>query len=496
VRTVVGPTDHVVIVGAGLGGLSAALRLAAAGRRVTVLERSLVPGGRAGLLEVDGYRFDTGPAVLTMPDVLSDTLDPLGEVLDDWLDLRRVEPAYRAMFADGTSLDIVGDVEAMAEQVRTRFSARDADGYRRFVAFARRLYDVEMGAFIDRNLDSPLDLAVPSLARLAALGGFRRLAPKVSTYLEDERLQRVFTFQAMYAGHSPYRALALYAVIAYMDCVAGVWFPVGGVHAVPRALASIATKHGVEIRYGVDVTRVEMSGRRAVAVRTGDGDRIPCDAVVLNPDLPVAWRELLAGQPHPWRLQRLRHSPSCWLLLAGSSLPDDDTAHHTLHFGTAWRTTFRELIDDKVLQSDPSLLMSTPTVTDRSLAPPGRSTRSVLVPAPNLDGSLDWDATGPRYRDEILGRLERLGYNGFGDSIEVETITTPADWARRGFERGTPFATAHTLTQSGPFRPGNLAFDNVVFVGSGTQPGVGIPMVVISGRLAAERIVGAGATRR
>jgi phytoene desaturase len=492
VRTVSGPTDHVVVVGAGLGGLSAALRLAGAGRAVTVLERELAPGGRAGLLEIEGYRFDTGPTVLTMPDLIADALRCVDEELEDWLDLRSVEPAYRAAFADGSSLDVSADTETMTANVRALSGGRDADGYRRFVGFARELYDLEMRSFIDRNLDSPADLVTPSLARLVALGGFRRLASKVRSYVKDERLQRVFTFQSMYAGLSPYDALAIYAVIAYMDCVAGVWFPIGGMHAVPRALASAAQLHGVDIRYGVDVSRVEMSGRRAVAVHTRDGERIAADVVVLNPDLPVAWRELLTPTATPRRISRQRYSPSCLLMLAGTTLPHGTQAHHTIHFGTAWRSTFRELVQDKTLQTDPSMFVSTPTVSDPSLAPPGRSSRYVLVPTPNLDADIDWDTTGPRYRDEILTRLEDLGYHGFGDSIEVEAITTPADWARRGMERGTPFAATHTFGQSGPFRASNLAFENIVFVGSGTQPGVGVPMVLISGRLAAERIVGVG----
>jgi phytoene desaturase len=491
-RTVTGPTDHVVVVGAGLGGLSTALRLAGAGRQVTVLERELVPGGRAGLLEIDGYRFDTGPTVLTMPDLLADALACVDEKLDDWLDLRRLEPAYRACFADGSRLDVLTDVDAMADQIRHTCGASDADGYRRFVGFARRLYDLEMSHFIDRNLDSALDLVTPSLARLAALGGFRRLAPKVASYLKDERLQRIFTFQSMYAGLSPYDALAIYAVIAYMDCVAGVWFPMGGMHTVPRALAGAAQKHGVEVRYGVEVTRVELAGDRAVAVQTRDGERIRADVVVLNPDLPVAWRDLLPAQSRPRRLGTLNYSPSCVLMLAGSTLPDTDDAHHTIHFGKAWRSTFRELTDTKTLQTDPSLLVSTPTVSDPSLAPAGRSSRYILVPTPNLDADIDWSQVGPRYRDEIVQRLETLGYQGFGESIEVEDLTTPADWSRRGMERGAPFAASHSFRQTGPFRPGNLAFDNVVFVGSGTQPGVGVPMVLISGRLAAERILGSG----
>jgi phytoene desaturase len=331
-----GPTDRVVVVGAGLGGLSAALRLAGAGRQVTVIERESVPGGRAGVLEVDGYRFDTGPTVLTMPELITDALACVGEKLDDWLDLRRVEPAYRARFADGSRLDVISDVDAMAEQITELIGSRDAAGYRRFADFAQRLYTLERRDFIDRNLDSPLDLVRPSLARLVALGGFRRLAPKVNSFFTDERLRRIFTFQSMYAGRSPYDALAIYAVIAYMDCVAGVWFPAGGMHRLPLALAAAAEKHGVEIRYDSTVSRVEMTGSRAVAVQTADGDRIAADAVVLNPDLAAAW-ELLPANSEPQRLARLQYSPSCALLLAGSSLPTDDMAHHTIHYGQAWR---------------------------------------------------------------------------------------------------------------------------------------------------------------
>jgi phytoene desaturase len=490
-RVVTGPTDHVVVVGAGLGGLSAALRLVGAGRRVTVLEREHAPGGRAGRITIDEYRFDTGPSVLVLPDLIADALSCVGENLSDVLDLRAVEPAYRCRFADGSTIDVLTDRDAMADHIASVCGSRDAAGYRRFVHFAERLYRLEMDRFIDHNFDSVRDLHLASLARLAALGAFRRLWPKVGSFLADDRLRRVFTFQAMYAGLSPYDALAVYAVIPYLDCVTGVWCPIGGIHAVPEALAAAAQRHGVDIRYGVEADRVEMAGSRAVAVHTREGERVAADVVVLNPDLPVARRELLGLSDGAQSRHRTRYSPSCFLMLVGSRLPDHAEAHHTVHFGAAWRSTFRELFGGR-LQSDPSLLVSTPTVTDPSLAPNDRSIRSVLVPTPNLDAEIDWNATAPRYRDEVVRRLELLGYDGFGAAIDVEVLTTPEDWARRGMEHGTPFAASHSFLQSGPFRASNLAFDNVVFVGSGTQPGVGIPMVLISGRLAAERIIGPG----
>jgi phytoene desaturase len=488
VRQVVGPTDHVVVVGAGLAGLSAALRLAGAGRRVTVLEREAVPGGRAGVISGDGYSFDNGPTVLTMPDLIADAFDAVGESMSDWLELLPIDPLYRAWYADGSHLDVKADPEAMAEEVARVCGPQEADGYRRYVDFVSTLYRHEMKDFIDRNIDSPLDLLTPNLARLAAVGAFRRMTPKVTQYLKDPRTERVLSFQAMYAGMSPFDALALYCVIAYMDSVAGVFAPRGGMHAVPQALAAAAAKHGVEFRYGCEVERVELRGRRAVAVQTKDGDRIACDAVVLNPDLPVAWRDLLGREP--WSVRRLRYSPSCYLLLAGSSSTYSKTVHHNIHFGRSWKGVFDDLITRGRLMSDPSFLVSQPTYSDPSLAPDGRHVYYVFFPTPNLDADVDWTTERHRYHDEVLRVVEERGYVGFSDGIEVEHVTTPTDWRDRGMERGSPFASAHTFLQTGPFRPRNLWGENVVFAGSGTTPGVGVPMVMISGRLAAERITG------
>jgi len=491
-RTVVGPTDDIVIVGAGLAGLSAAMRLAGAGRRVTVIERESVPGGRAGRLDVstaDGtYRFDTGPTVLTMPDLIADAFDCIGERLEDWLELQPVAPLYRAFYPDGSVLNVHSGVEEMAEEINTVIGPEEAAGYRRYVDFVSKLYRYEMKDFIDRNIDSPFDLITPDLARLVAIGGFRKLAPKVRQYLRDPRTERIYSFQAMYAGLSPYDALAIYAVIAYMDSVAGVFFPKGGMHAVPMAMAAAAEKHGVTFRYNTEVTSVETSGDRATAVITADGDRIPADVVVLNPDLPVAYRDLLGKEP--WGVTRLKYSPSCFLMLAGSSATYSKIAHHNIHFGKSWRGVFDELIDRRTLMSDPSILVTNPTHSDPDLAPLGKQIYYVLFPTPNLDSPLDWTKIRQSYRDECVRALEARGYIGFGDAIEVEDLTTPLDWANRGMERGAPFASAHSFLQTGPFRPRNIWGQNVVFTGSGTQPGVGVPMVLVSGRLAAERITG------
>jgi phytoene desaturase len=298
---------------------------------------------------------------------------------------------------------------------------------------------------------------------------------------------------------SPFRAIAAYAVIAQLDIGAGVWHPQGGIAAVPAAMAAAAADAGVVFRYGGGVRELELSGPRVTGVCLEGGERLPADAVVVTVDQP---HSLVPGLR---RRRRPVYSPSCVALHLGvrAEVPGqwDDKAHHTISFGQAWRQVFRELTRDGRPMSDPSLLVSMPSVTDRSLAPQGGQVLSVVAPTPNLDrrsgGSpdLDWPRLLPRYRDEVLATLEARGWTGLTGAIEVEEVLTPLDWAAQGMAVGTPFALAHTFGQTGPFRPSTLPRsgpENVVLAGSSVQPGVGVPMVVISGRLAAERITGVG----
>lgn len=500
-RTVAGDTDRVVVVGAGLAGLSAAMQLAGRGRRVTVVERASHPGGRVGRADISGYRLDTGPTVLTMPDIIDDAFAAIGQSTTDWLELLRTEPAYHASFADGSALDVYSDGDAMAAEVERFAGPAQADGYRKLRQWLTRLYEVEFEGFISANFDSPLSLVTPQLAQLAAMGGFRRWERVVRRFITDERLLRVFTFQALYAGVPPQRALAVYAVIAYMDTVAGVYFPRGGMRALPDAMAAAATAAGVEFVYDATVSALERSGGRVVAVQTDTGTRLPTDAVVLTTELPETY-QLLDRTPR--RPLRLRPAPSAVVAHVGCRAVRDDTSaaadsvgHHTILFGDAWKQTFSDIIDEGVVMSDPSLLVTRPTASDPSLAPAGRDLLYILAPTPNTAvGKVDWDAQGDAYVDEMMSavtaRLPQLG-----EDAELLHTINPADWARQGMLSGSPFALAHTFAQTGPFRPANTVrgIENVVLAGSSTVPGVGVPTAIISGRLAADRITGVDARR-
>jgi phytoene desaturase len=493
-RTVGGRTDRVVVVGAGLAGLSAALHLVGRGRSVTVVERGQHPGGRVGRLDINGYRLDTGPTVLTMPDIVDDTFAAVGETASDRLDVKPVIPAYRASFADGSELDVFADRDAMATAVEQFAGRAQAEGYVRLRDWLTRLHRVEFDRFIAANFDSPLSLLTPQLARLAVLGGFRRWDRVVRCFIADERLQRVFTFQALYAGLPPQRALAVYAVIAYMDTVSGVYFPSGGMRALPDALAAAAVDAGVEFRYESAVSELDRAGDRVVAVHTEGGDRLPADAVVLTTELPDTYR--LLGRT-PRRLLPLRPAPSAVVAHVGCRAVGDALGHHTIVFGEAWEQTFSDIIDHGRLMGDPSVLVTRPTASDARLAPDDRDLLYILAPAPNtVVGKINWSEAGPSYTDEILrtvtGRLPQLGIDA-----EVLHVVDPAAWARQGMVAGSPFALAHTFTQTGPFRPANVVrgIDNVVLAGSSTVPGVGVPTALLSGRLAADRITGVSTSR-
>ncbi|MFC0626450.1 phytoene desaturase family protein [Kribbella deserti] len=491
-RTVSGRTDRVVVVGAGFSGLAAALHLAGRGRKVTVLERAAVPGGRAGRDTIDGYHLDTGPSVLTMPGIIDDTLAAVGAAP---LDLIELDPAYLAQFADGSTLAVHRDPEQMAQAITEFAGPAQAAGYRRLRKWLETMYKVEFDRFVASNFDSPLSMLSPKLARLVALGGFRRLDPMIARFITDERLRRVFTFQSLYVGQAPQQALALYSVITYMDTVAGVYFPRGGISAVPDALAAAAVDAGVKFHYGSTASELERTGRRVRAVRTAEGDRFACDAVVLTTELPVSYR-LLGAEPR--RPVPLRAAPSAVVLHAGTTGKWPQLAHHTISFGAAWRSTFSELIDEGELMADPSLLITRPTATDPLLAPPGHDLISILAPVPNLlRGPRDWDRDGADYAEQLVKLVEQRLAPGLGATLTAQKLITPADWARQDMSAGTPFAWSHTFAQTGPFRPGNFPrrTSNVVLAGGGTVPGVGVPTALISGRLAADRITGPPSAR-
>lgn len=520
-RAVEGRTESVVVVGAGLAGLSAALHLAGAGKRVTVLERESSVGGRVGTYEVrddSGHRLydiDNGASVLTMPELIADALAAVGESFESTsppVTLTKLAPSYHARFADGISLNVFSDPAAMSAEVERVCGAGEAAGYRRLRRWLASIFDTEFDRYIDSNFDSPLDLvssrgALIDTAKLVRLGGFGRLGPRVGSFVRDDRLRRIFTFQALYAGMSPAKALGVYGAIAHMDTSLGVYFPEGGMCTIARAMADALTRHGGVVHTGAEVCAVDVAGGRATGVRTADGRHFECDALVLTADLPVVDR-LLDGAGVATRGRRRGYavaSPSA--VVFHGTVPTEVTrtwptrAHHTIDFGAQWSETFARITAPRGrgrLMYDPSLLITRPAVTDPGLHVVRDGVHSepvsILAPCPNLDSAdLDWGRLGTSYMRELQDDLEGRGYRDLRQAMVVDHLDTPQTWLDKGMLAGSPFSSAHVFRQTGPFRRKNMVsgIGNVVLAGSGTTPGVGVPTVLVSGRLAAERITGA-----
>lgn len=483
---------RVGVVGAGLGGLSAAAHLVAAGHQVCVFERASTPGGRATNVVVDGFRLALGPTILTMPHVVGEAFAAIGGDLGREVTLMPLDPAYRAVFADGSEFRVRHGREAMIDEIGAFAGAREVANFEAFADWLTELYRIEMPNFIDTQWDGIGDLLAKwsALARLARTAGFRRLDQTVASFLEEPRLQRVFSFQSLFAGVAPQQALSLYAVITYMDTIAGVYEVRGGVSAMADALARLLRRRGVEFEYDAPVTRIlrRKDATGAVdGVEIGGEQRVRLDAVVCDVDLPVAYRTLLDVRP-PRRVRRAHYAPSCVVWSAGvRGLPPAGTEHHNLHFGWEWDDAFAAL-DRGVRMRDPSTFVTVASQTDPTVAPDGCSTIYALEPVPNLNGKVDWVSEADQHASALRERLSVLGYPV--DDVLVGEFLDPLRWRSLGLDSGTPFSLAHTFAQTGPLRPSNTddRVPGLAFAGGGTVPGVGVPMVMLSGRLAAQRV--------
>ncbi|MBA2628390.1 MAG: phytoene desaturase [Gemmatimonadales bacterium] len=481
---------HVLIVGAGLGGLSAAVRLRARGYEVTVLERHAHPGGRCGYWESDGFRFDTGPTLLLMVDYLRALFTDAGRNLDDYLDLVQLDPNYRVYYADGSTLDVTSRLNAMLEGIE-RIEPGVTPRFLRFLSDSAKLYSTGL-AFVDRNVHRARDFFkfgdASVLAQSGALGRLRRL---VSRYFRDDRLRNAFSFQSLYLGLSPYKSMAIYSLLPFTEVAGGLWFPMGGMHAMPRAIAKLAAEMGVRFEYDTNVASLERDGTRIAGVMLDDGTRRDADIVLMNADLPYAYETLL-GERLP-RADKLAYSCSAFLMYLGVDRTYPGLPHHNLVVPEDLERCCGEIFDEMRVPADPAYYVCNPNKTDPSLAPAGCENIYVLVPVPSQDPArpIDWSTEGPRLEAAMLERLERFGLTDLRRHIVTKRIFTPDNFASVfSATRSEAFGLAHGLDQVGYFRPHNrhARYENLFFVGQSTHPGCGIPMSMISSRCVTERI--------
>jgi len=483
------------VIGSGFGGLALALRLQSAGHQVTLLEQRDRPGGRAYVYEDKGYVFDAGPTVITDPACLEELFALSGRRLADYVELLPVSPFYRLRWDDGAEFDYVNDQAELDRQIAA-LNPADVAGYRRFLDYSQELFQegyVRLGSvpflsFWDMVKASPI------LARLEA---WNSVYAMVARFIQNEKLRQAFSFHSLLVGGNPFETSSVYALIHALERQGGVWFPRGGTGALVHGLVRLFKDLGGELRLNAPVDRILLSGEVARGVRTADGWEGRFDLVASNADVVHTYKTLLRdtprGEAEGRRLGRMRHSMSLFVIYFGARKTWSDVAHHTVLFGPRYRELIREIFKGPRLAEDFSLYLHAPTVSDPALAPPGCTSFYVLSPVPHLGSAeIDWETEGPRYRDAILGALDRTVLPGLLENLETTRIFTPFDFRDQlNAHQGSAFSLEPILTQSAYFRTHNRddRIRNLYFVGAGTHPGAGVPGVVGSAKATAGLIL-------
>ncbi len=488
-----------VVVGAGFGGLAAALRLTARGYRVTLVERQPDLGGRARVFHRNGFTFDAGPTVITAPFLLEELFGLFGKRLADHVALVPVTPWYRVRFADGRHFDYGGTVDDTVREIE-RFNPADGPRYRQLLEHSRRIFEkgfVELG---DQPFGRFPDMLrqIPDLVRLRAE---RSVYGFTARYIEDESVRRVFSLQPMLVGGNPFRTTCIYSLIHYLEREWGVWFAKGGTRTLVDALARLLVEAGGTIRTSATVTRIDIRDRRARGVTLEDGTALPADVVVVNGDPPYVYKRLIdPAVRRRWtdrKIDRLKYSMGLYVLYFATRRSYPDVAHHTIIFGERYRELLRDVFERQILADDFGLYLHRPAATDPSMAPPGHDVFYVLSPVPNLQSGVDWSTEAPRYRERILAALERAELPGLREHL-VEAFEITPDYFRDELlsEHGAGFSIAPLFRQSAWFRFHNKAEDleDLYFVGAGTHPGAGVPGVLTSAKVL-DRVVPAAAER-
>jgi phytoene desaturase len=481
-------SDVAVVIGAGLGGLAAAVRLRAMGWRVVVLEALDQPGGRARVFRRDGFTFDAGPTVVTAPHLVAELFELVGRDARDYFSLVAVDPFYRILFDDGSTFDYVGDEERLLAEIG-RLAPGDVDGYRRLARLAERIFDTGFTQLADQPFHRLSDMlrVVPAMVRLQS---WRSVHGLVARHIRDPRLRQALTFEPLLVGGDPFRTSSIYLLIHWLERKWGVHFALGGTTSIIGALVRLLGELDVEVRLDTPADEIEIEHGRAVAVRTAAGERIPCALVVANADPSSVYTRLVAPahrRRHTDRaVGRVRQSMSLFVGYFGTRRTYPELAHHTIVLGPRYRGLLDDVFRRRVLADDFSLYLHAPTRTDPSLAPPGGETFYVLSPVPNTRGGIDWAREAEPYFARIRRSLERRLLPGLEDALATSFTMTPADFEHtlRSVD-GAAFGPEPLLTQSAWFRYHNRSPDvaGLYFVGAGTHPGGGIPGVLCSAKV-------------
>jgi phytoene desaturase len=489
--------EKAAIIGGGIGGLATACLLAKKGYKVQLFEKNEKLGGVANQFEAQGFTFDMGPSWYLMPDVFQNFFDLLNEKVEDHLRLVRLDPSYRIYFKDqGRYFDFSSDFERdkhIFEQLEPGSSTR----LKEYLEKSKYQYEIALGGFMYKNYDTVFDFINKRTATEGReLEVFSPMHKYVQKFFSSDEVQKIMEYQLVFLGSSPYNTPALYNIMSHIDFNMGVWYPLGGIHEIPKVLHKIGEKLGVEYFTNAPVERVlTRAGRKVKGLRLEDGREFNCDLLVANASIEHVERKLLAPgyrsfSDKYWEKRTL--APSAFILYLGLKDKVPNIQHHNLVFAQDWKTNFAEIFDDPKWPGDPSFYVCAPSVTDPGVAPEGKENLFVLVPiAPGMKAD---EAALENYKNKTLDVMEReMNIPNLRERIEYSKLFWTPDFAGRyNTLKGTALGLAHTMTQTAILRPNNKSkkLKNLFYVGANTNPGIGMPIQLISAELAYKRIIG------
>ncbi|RPI03631.1 MAG: phytoene desaturase [Calditrichaeota bacterium] len=479
-------SNRVIVIGSGFGGMTAAIRLQAAGYEVTVFEKNAQVGGHAYPFEKEGYKFDMGPSLITAPSIIEDVFQSAQKKLADYLELIPLNPFYRIYYHDKTFIDYTADAAVMKKQMAL-FNERDADNYDRFMLASKRIYEA---VIVEKLGATPFDQWITMLSfapRALSLGALRSSYRFAAKHFKDFRHRFMFSFHPLFIGGNPFRSPAVYQMIPYLEKEGGVWFTKGGMYSLVTAFEQLFRDIGGRVFTQSPVSGIVVENSRAVGVRV-NGRIETADAVISNADFLHTCKDLIPSQARrKWsdrRLNRLSYGMSAFLLYLGVSKQFPQLKHHTLILSHRYKPLIKDIFDRKILPDDFSMYLHVPTRTDASMAPRGCESMYVLVPVANLQSGINWSIQAEPFKDRILNFLEtEFGLENLRENLQVCEIFTPDDFLKKNNNYyGSAWGVEPKLTQTAIFRPHNRSQDikNMYFVGASTHPGAGLPGVMLT----------------
>jgi len=477
-----------IVIGAGFGGIAAALRLRAKGYEVTLMDRCANLGGRAQVFERDGFRHDAGPTVITAPFLFEELFELFGERFSDHVKLVPLKPWYRFHYDDGSHFDYGGTLEETLAEI-ARIDPQDCAGYLALLAQSKRIFEVGFTELSAQPFHRFMTM-VRQIPKLIGLRNYETVWGMVSRHLSNPKLQQAFSIQPLLVGGNPFDTTSIYVLIHYLEREYGVHFAMGGTGAITQALGELMERQGVKIELGVTVEKIDVQGGVAKGVTLADGSVQTADVIVSNADAAHLYRHMIQPSAQAasarMKLAAAHYSMGLFVLYFGTTRAYPEVAHHTIWMGPRYRELLEDIFYRQVLADDFSLYLHRPTATDPSFAPPDCDSFYVLCPVPNLQAKVDWEIEGPRLRDRIVAALDRTILPGLAASITADFYKTPEDFRSDYLSvHGAGFSVAPLFRQSAWFRFHNRAegIKNLYLTGAGTHPGAGMPGVLCSAKI-------------